>query len=59
MKPASVTSGWSNGRMTFSSSIATPRQLSPIDRPLTVSAPSWIRPWPINWLTTAGTPPAR
>ena len=30
MKPASCFSGWSNGRMTCSSSIAAPRQLSPM-----------------------------
>ena len=39
--------------------LAAPRQLSPIVLPLTVSAFSWIRPFFISSLTTAGTPPAR
>ena len=57
-KPASATNGWSKQRMTLASAITASRQLSPMLRPLAVTASSWTNPAPINCATTAGTPPA-
>jgi hypothetical protein len=58
-KPAASTRGSPMSRMTSRSVTVVSRQLSPIVRPLTVSASSWMRPCFMSSLTTAGTPPAR
>src|ERR1700753_3745904 len=50
-KPASSRSGWSNGRITFSSSIVASRQLSPIERPVAVIAASAVRPLRLQLVT--------